>query len=123
VWEKDGPGVGDLEGCWGQGIEYILFLKKGRRLNGGMRRNGVFHIPQVRPDKLIHPHEKPTALLEQFLKFSTDEGDFAVDPFGGSGSLVRAAKNTKRNAVAIEMDEFNYQQAQKKLVTAENSMF
>jgi site-specific DNA-methyltransferase (adenine-specific) len=123
VWEKDGPGMGDLEGAWGQGIEYILFLKKGRRLRSDGRRNGVFHIPQVRPNKLIHPHEKPVALLELLLKHSTSEGDFVVDPFGGSGSLVRAAKRIKRNAVAIEMDEFNYQEALKKLATEEDSIF
>lgn len=122
VWEKDGPGMGDLDGAWGQGIEYILFAKKGRRLNGGMRRNGVFHIPQIRPKDLIHPHEKPTALLEQFLKFSTDEGDFVVDPFCGSGSTVRAARNLKRNAVGIEYDEYNYQEALKKLSTQEGAL-
>lgn len=122
VWEKDGPGMGDLEGNWGQGIEYILFLKKGRRLRSDARRNGVFHIPQVRPKDLIHPHEKPTPLLELFIKHSTDPGDFLVDPFGGSGSLVRAAKRLQRNAIAIEMDENNWRKAQDKLNTEEDSL-
>jgi adenine-specific DNA-methyltransferase len=119
VWEKDGPGMGDLEGTWGQGIEYILFLKKGRRPRSDRRRNGVFHIPQVRPDKLIHPHEKPTALLELLIRHSTDEGDFIVDPFCGSGSTVRAARRLKRNAVGIEYDENNYLKALHKLNTEE----
>lgn len=64
---------------------------------------------------MIHPHEKPTALLELFIKHSTSKGDFIVDPFGGSGSLVRAAKRLERSAVAIEYDEKNYQLALKKL--------
>lgn len=122
VWEKDGPGMGDLEGTWGQGIEYILFLKKGRRLRSDVRRNGVFHIPQVRPKDLIHPHEKPVPLLQLLIKHSTNPGDTLVDPFGGSGSLVRAARKTKRNAVAIEMDEKNWRLAQDKLNSEEESI-
>lgn len=114
VWEKDGPGMGDLD-SWGQGHEFIIYLKKGRREKSDTRRSGVIHIPQLRPKELIHPHEKPTALLELFIKHSTSKGDFIVDPFGGSGSLVRAAKRLERSAVAIEYDEKNYQLALKKL--------
>lgn len=114
VWEKDGPGMGDLD-SWGQGHEFIIYLKRGRRLRSDNRRSGVLHVPQLRPTELIHPHEKPTALLELFIKHSTDKGDFLVDPFGGSGSLVRAARNVNRNAVAIEYDELNYNYAKKKL--------
>jgi adenine-specific DNA-methyltransferase len=104
VWEKDGPGMGDLD-SWGQGHEFIIFLKKGRRPSSDTRRSGVIHVPQLRPTQLIHPHEKPLPLLELFIKHSTSQGDFIVDPFGGSGSLVRAAQRTGRSAVAIEYDE------------------
>jgi adenine-specific DNA-methyltransferase len=114
VWEKDGPGMGDLD-SWGQGHEFILYLKKGRRINTDKRRSGVLHVPQIRPKDLIHPHEKPTPLLEMFLKQSTNPGDFVVDPFGGSGSLVRAARNVGRSAVGIEYDEKNYKLALDKL--------
>jgi adenine-specific DNA-methyltransferase len=118
VWEKDGPGMGDLN-SWGQGHEFIIYLKKGNRVNSDKRRSGVIHVPQLRPGSLIHPHEKPTALLEMFLKQSTDPGDFVVDPFGGSGSLVRAARNVGRSAVGIEYDEKNYRLAVDKLEGSE----
>lgn len=107
VWQKDGPGMGDLQ-SWGMGHEFILFLKKGRRLRSDQRRSGVLHVPQVRPGRLIHPHEKPLPLLELLIKHSTDKGDFIVDPFSGSGSTVRAAKQLGRNAIGIELDEMNY---------------
>lgn len=123
VWEKDGPGMGDLDYAWGMGHEIIIYLKKGRRMRSAPRRNGVIHTPQVRPGKLIHPHEKPTALLEMFLKFSTNPGDFVVDPFGGSASLARAARNIGRNAVCIELDEYNYKLALEKLESGEESLF
>jgi len=114
TWEKDGPGQGDLN-TWGMGCEYILYYKRGGRPGSDKRRNCVLHTPQLRPDKLIHPHEKPEPLLEILLKHSTAEGDFVFDPFGGSGSLVRAARNINRSAVACEFDLFNYEQAKKKL--------
>ena len=103
-WEKDGPGMGDLEVPWGMGMEFIFFFQKGRRAKTGTRRNSVIRGPQIRPDKLIHPHEKPQWLLELLIKQSTVKGDFLVDPFGGSGSLAMAARATERNAVCIELD-------------------
>jgi adenine-specific DNA-methyltransferase len=107
IWEKDGPGMGDLN-SWGMGHEIIIFLKKGNRAATAPRRSGVLHVPQLRPKDLIHPHEKPVPLLQMLLKHSTSEGDFVVDPFGGSGSLARAAREIDRSAVAIELDEKNY---------------
>lgn len=114
IWEKDGPGMGDLD-SWGQGHEFIIFLKKGRAPRQSKRRSGVLHVPQLRPNKLIHPHEKPEALLELLIRHSTSDGQFLVDPFGGSGSLVRAARNCGRSAVAIELDEFNWKESVRKL--------
>jgi site-specific DNA-methyltransferase (adenine-specific) len=115
IWEKEGPGMGDLD-SWGQGHEFILFLKKGDRKRSAPRRNGVIHVPKIPARELIHPHEKPTALLEILLRHSTNPGDFAVDPFGGSGSLARAGRNIDRNVVCVELDEKNYKLAQEKLV-------
>lgn len=123
VWEKDGPGMGDLECPWGMGCEFILFFQKGRRPKSSKRRNSVLHVPQLRPNQLIHPHEKPGPLLEGLIKASTEPGDFIVDPFGGSGSLVRAARNCDRNAVAIEYDEENYKLAKEKLDSQESGLF
>jgi len=122
VWEKEGPGMGDLN-SWGMGMEFILFFKKGDRERSDRRRNFVLHTPQLRPSDLIHPHEKPPGLLEPLITHSTVEGDFLVDPFGGSGSLVRAARNTGRSAVAIEIDEFNHDKSVAKLESEGAGLF
>lgn len=122
VWEKDGPGMGDLN-SWGMGCEFILYYKRGSREKSDVRRNNVLHVPQLRPSDLIHPHEKPTPLLQLLIKHSTSPGDFLVDPFGGSGSLVRAAEQCGRSAVAIEYDEQNYKLAIKKLEQGEGGGF
>src|SRR3546814_808428 len=114
VWEKDSPGMGDLN-SWGMGCEFILFFKKGAKERSDKRRNNVLHVPPLRPTELIHPHEKPVALLEMLIKHSTRRGEFLVDPFGGSGSLVRAALRTQRSAVCMEKNENNYNLDFKKL--------
>lgn len=110
IWEKDGPGQGDLTLPYGMGVEFILHFRRGtRELTAPKRRNAVLHYPQVRPDKLIHPHEKPEGLLQDLIKAGTEPGQFIVDPFGGSGSLVRAARALgNRSAVSIEYDKDNY---------------
>lgn len=122
-WEKEGPGMGDVNCPWGMGMEFILFFQKGRRDKTGTRRNSVIRTPQVRPGDLIHPHEKPLPLLELLIKQSTVETDFIVDPFGGSGSLARAAERTGRSAVCIEYDEYNYTLAKKKLEEGDGAGF
>lgn len=115
VWKKDGPGMGDTNSPWGMGCEFILFFQKGRREKSAKRCNNVLEYAQIPALELIHPHEKPLPLLERLIKTSTNRGDFLVDPFGGSGSLARAARNTGRNAVCIELDQKNYDLAKRKL--------
>lgn len=122
VWEKDGPGQGNLS-AWGQGIEFILYLKKGNRPLSDTRRNAVLHVPQIPPAKLIHPHEKPTALVEKLIKPSTNRGDFIVDPFGGSASTVLAARNLGRSAVGIEKDPVRWAKADKRLLETSTNLF
>lgn len=123
IWDKDGPGMGNV-GSWGMGYEFIIYLKKGNRRTTGARRGGVQYVPQVRPQDLIHPHEKPLGLLELFIEHSTSPGDFIVDPFAGSGSTVRAAKRLgDRSALGFEMDEKNFRLAHHALHTQSDSLF
>lgn len=122
VWQKDGPGMGNLD-SWGMGHEFIIFLKKGNRPRSAKRRSGVLEIPQDRPNELIHPHQKPLALLDLLIRHSTDAGDFIVDPFCGSGSTVRAARLAGRSAVGIELDPKRYEIAINKLNTSEDALF
>lgn len=123
IWEKDGPGMGDTNSPWGMGCEFIFFFQKGRREKTGTRRNSVIHIPQVRPDKLIHPHEKPLALLELLMKQSTKPGDWVADGFAGSFSLGRAGRRIGRNVLGCEYDEMNYQLALDALNSREEGIF
>jgi len=114
VWQKDGPGMGDLQ-TWGMGCEFILYYKRGSRDRTDTRRNNVLSFPQIRPGQLIHPHEKPEPLIDLLVKHSTSAGDWIVDPFVGSGAVVRSARKNGRNSVGMELDPVRYERAIKKL--------
>ena len=114
IWKKSGSSMGDVN-SWGVSYEVIYFLKKGKRIRTDKRRPGVIDFPQIDSTKLRHPHEKPEGLLQILMQHSTSLGDLVVDPFGGSGSLVRAARSIGRDAIAIELDEVNYNKAKLQL--------
>lgn len=57
--------------------------------------------------KLLHPTQKPVALLEYLIKTYTNERDIVLDNCMGSGSTGVACINTNRNFIGIELDE-NY---------------
>jgi len=63
-----------------------------------------------------HPTQKPICLMEYFIKILSDESDWVLDPFMGSGSVGVAAKRLKRNFIGIEISE-NYFQISKKRIS------
>ena len=103
IWEKGYPGLGDFTYNWGQGHEFIWYLKKGNR-PVPYRRSGVLHVDKVRPGTNIHPTEKPQGLLNMLIDYSTIAGQFVFDPYAGSGSTVMAAANMGRDALGIELE-------------------
>jgi site-specific DNA-methyltransferase (adenine-specific) len=51
----------------------------------------------------VHPTQKPVALMEYLIKTYTNEGEIVLDSTMGSGSTIKAALNTNRKAIGIEM--------------------
>ena len=52
-----------------------------------------------------HPTAKPTSWMEDAIRLVTPPGGLVLDPFAGSGSTLRSAKNLGCRAVGIESDE------------------
>lgn len=52
-----------------------------------------------------HPTQKPLELSERLILGMSDEGNLILDPFMGSGTTLRAAKNLGRKAIGIEIEE------------------
>jgi len=50
-----------------------------------------------------HSAAFPEALPEWFIKLFTDEGDWVLDPFVGSGTTCTVASRMGRNSVGVEL--------------------
>lgn len=56
-------------------------------------------------EKLDYATQKPVELLERIVKMYTNEGDYVLDPFAGSGTTARACLNTNRNYVMMDINQ------------------
>lgn len=106
VWHKDWIGPGGIVGLR-PAYELVALLP---RQNYSVVDRGV---PDVWTEKWAsykpngHPAEKPVPLLSRLIRAgSTVKDDFVVlDPFMGSGSTLRAAKDRGLRAIGIDTEE------------------
>jgi DNA modification methylase len=100
IWDKgDWPGMGDLGLPWGPSTEEIYVLGLGF---AGVRRGSVLRYARL-TGAMAHPNEKPEPLIAYLMGF-TPAGVIA-DPFMGSGTMLRVAKDRGRRAIGIEIEE------------------
>lgn len=65
----------------------------------------TFDPPPVSKRHGGHPTAKPEALIAHLIASTTREGDAVLDPFMGSGTALRVAKDLGRKAIGIELEE------------------
>ena len=57
------------------------------------------------PQRTGHHDQKPIELWRQLMGWFSDNGSLVLDPFMGSGTTLRAAKDLGRKAIGIEIEE------------------
>jgi DNA modification methylase len=62
-----------------------------------------------------HSAAFPKALPEWFIKLFTDENDWVLDPFAGSGTTLEVSRELYRNSIGIEILQEYCEFAQQKL--------
>ena len=96
VWDKTRPGMNG--GPWRYIHESIFVRGEWVRVS-----NSAVSILRAWPDQSQHIHAKPLTLMVALVG-AAPEGTI-LDPFMGSGSTLRAAKDLNRRAIGIEVEE------------------
>ncbi len=98
VWDKDNTGdFADCELAWTN-------LKKAvRRLK--WRWNGMLQENMANKELREHPTQKPLEVMKWAMSHAPEDCYFMLDPFMGSGTTLRAAKDMGRKAIGIELEE------------------
>jgi DNA modification methylase len=87
-------------------------------INSGTRfPSAIQRFPNGNND-ILHPTQKPVALMEYLIRTYTNEGDTVLDFTMGSGTTIVAALNTGRKAIGVEMDESYFRIAQQRIAKA-----
>jgi site-specific DNA-methyltransferase (adenine-specific) len=116
IWEKSsrGHGLG-----WRFRRDYEMVMVAHRTGGKLAWADDAVAVPNVQRDAPVgdrlHPNEKPASLVEKFIKWTTGPGDLVLDPFMGSGTTLRAAKDLGRRAIGIEIEERYCEIAAKRL--------
>ncbi len=103
VWDKrNGVASDNQSDCELAWTNFMGSARLHRQLWRGIAREGEENIA-ISGEKL-HPHQKPIKLLRWCLGFAP-QADMILDPFMGSGTTLRAAKDLGRTAIGIEIEE------------------
>jgi hypothetical protein len=98
VWDKERPDDLDQATCELAWSNVVRGVRRLRFLWHGMIRAG--------DDVLCHPTQKPVALMRWCLTLRwTRDKRVIADPYMGSGTTLRAAKDLGRKAIGIEIEE------------------
>lgn len=62
------------------------------------------HMHYCNKNRKQHPTQKPEGLYERMILASSNKGDIVLDPFLGSGTCIRVAKQLDRNYIGIELN-------------------
>jgi DNA modification methylase len=104
VWDKGlAAGMGDLSVPWKPNWEEVYILGDGF---SGRRDSGVisgYTAVTWSTRGRLHPNEKPVGLMRDLI-LKCPPG-VILDPFAGSGTTLRAAKDVGRRAIGVEVDE------------------
>ena len=93
-------------------IEMAVWQTKGGgwTFNAGGYRPNVWDGPVIngyatvnRNEPRVHPTQKPEWLMREWIQLFSNEGDLILDPYMGSGTTLRAAKDLGRRAIGVEL--------------------
>ena len=98
VYKKQRPELGDLPTQKPKSVFYKPEYSSG---NGTAQMKSIFGYNAF-------PYPKPENLIADFLTIATDEGDYVLDSFLGSGTTAAVAQKMNRKWIGIELGDHAY---------------
>lgn len=101
IWVKNQPVISRKDYLLQQ--EIIFLGWHGKHYYRKTKDKSVLFCPKPQKSQ-FHPTQKPVSLIRRLILNSTDINDWVYDPFGGSGTTLIAAEQTKRKCLLVELD-------------------
>jgi len=80
-------------------------LRRPFNMVAGDQKSDIWEFAPESSARYGHPTVKPISLVKYMVRLSSKEGGVVLDPFMGSGTTLRAAKDLNRKAIGIEIEE------------------
>jgi DNA modification methylase len=102
--------------CWGfRNFLPVLFYGIAPDLRNGCRHTVILSTEVADRVGNNHPVPKPIGWMRWLITLASLPGEVVLDPFMGSGTTLRAAKDLNRRAIGIEIEERYCELAVKRL--------
>ena len=102
-------------GCYGQLRSTVSF-------NNTYYPTSIVQVSNASKKELVHPTQKPVALMEYLVRTYTNEGETVLDNCMGSGTTGVACVNTGRNFIGIEKDSEYFKIARRRIREAHRNV-
>jgi site-specific DNA-methyltransferase (adenine-specific) len=125
-WLKANPAP-NFRGLYQRSVEMAVWQTKGGSwtFNASGATKNTVAAPivsgwrcQNTNEKRRHPTQKPLEVVSHWMQIHSNPGDLILDPFMGSGTTLRAAKDLGRRAIGIEIEERYCEIAAKRMAQA-----
>jgi len=108
--------------------EAIIYATKGKgdevAVKGWLEFGTTFDVFIVPADlRSSHPAKKPETIIRRLLVVSSSPGDIILDPFCGTGTVCKVAKQLNRRFIGIDKNKEFYEMAVKVMQDVQMDMF
>lgn len=100
------------------GIETIIWVSRGKNtFNYKLGHHLNYHVSPIvmGKERTGHTTQKPESLIRWLISYLSKEGDTVLDPFLGSGTTMKVAKDLNRNCIGIEIEPKHIEIIKKRL--------
>jgi len=104
TWNKPNP-TPLCAGNYLPDTEYIVHAYTSGRLFGEYKDKSRYIVHPAEQNGFNHPSVKPLAVVAKMVRLGTQPNETILDPFAGSGTTGRAAKDLGRKCTLIEREE------------------